>query len=347
MSSGHENYYQAMGAALLTAAHCWIRGELDRPKPDVEEGVRVINYLTETAMLTTDHCWVPGALQDLYPHSEQIQNFVKILIEEKPDISVHFQQVAAHRRWVQHAYTLWRECIPDGDEDVKMLAHDLYRRVKIHDLSKYGPYEALGYHYKFGKDSPMEPLSEEDKEWARALSHHYCHNDHHPEYFTPNPRGDNTTRCMSLRGLVESVLDMVACRLARTLKQQNRLCPAQILAIPGNYLERYFSGSDGGDYNRIVTMLVEWADRLDELLASRLVYPMPVLDAWERATGFKLDEGKWAKIGAVEMATGFKILDSGDYVNINCWEEKTAYRNEAGDWVKDWQNYLLWAKSKK
>ena len=47
------------------------------------------------------------------------------------------------------------------------------------------------------------------------------------------------------------------------------------------------------------------------------------------------------------MATGFKILDSGDYVNMNVWEQKTAYRNEAGGWVKDWQKYLLLAKSKK
>ena len=344
MSSAYEQYYQAMGAALLTAAHCWIRGELDRPKPDVEEGVRVINYLTETAMLTTDHCWVPGALQDLYPHSEQIQNFVKILIEEKPDISAHFQQVSDHRKWLQHAYVLWHECLPDGDEDVSALAHAMCHRVNIHDLSKYGPYEALGYHYKFSKGTPLEPLSEQDKEWHRALSHHYHHNDHHPESIL-NTHNNSTS--MTLRGLTESVLDMVACRLARTLKQQYRLCPAQILAIPGKYLERYFCGSDGGVYKRVVTMLVQWADRLDDLLASRLAYPVPFLDAWEKATGFKLDEGKWAKIGAVEMATGFKILDSGDYVNMNVWEQKTAYRNEAGGWVKDWQKYLLLAKTKK
>ena len=291
-------------------------------------------------MLTTDHCWVPDGLTDLYPLSEQIQKFVKVLTEEKPDISAHFQQVADHRRWLQHTYVLWRECLPEGDEDANALADTLCQRVKIHDLSKYGPYEALGYHYKFSKGTPLEPFSAEDKEWHRALSHHYHHNDHHPESM---PSMDNTNRAMSLRGLTESVLDMVACRLARTLKQEDRLCPAQILAIPSKYLERYFCGSDGGDYRRVVMMLVQWATQFDKLLASRLAYPVPGLDGWERATGFKLDEGRWAKIGAVEMATGFKILDSGDYVNMNVWEQKTGYRNEAGDWVKDWQSYLLLA----
>ena len=186
MNTVEKQYYEALGAALLTAAHHWVRGELDQPEPDLEEGMKVIAYLSEYQEVEI---------------SEQVQNFIKLLTKEKPDISVHFHQVADHRKWLQHSYDLWYGCLSYDCEDTNAMVDGLGHRVKIHDISKYGPYEALGYFYKFGKC--VKPQSVEDDEWQKALAHHYSHNDHHPEYF-------KTGKSPSLCSLTESVLDMVA-----------------------------------------------------------------------------------------------------------------------------------------
>ena len=83
---------------------------------------------------------------------------------------------------------------------------------------------------------------------------------------------------------------------------------------------------------------------MENLLSTRLAYPVPALDVWEKATGFKLNDGKWAKIGPVEFKTGYKILENGNYVTLDDWEKKSGYRNEAGEWVKSWQIYKVLIK---
>lgn len=334
--------------ALLRAAHLWLRGELDFPKPDFEEGLRVVNYLTETVMSTGPHSWSPGKFLNVSNNSEQMLKLLNIMTVEKPDISKHFHQVANHRKWLGYVYDLWRIClpgIPNRDRDYPEC--DLSQRIKEHDLSKYGPWEALGYHYKFGKGIPMDEDSEEGDEWRRTLSHHYRNNDHHPQYFEMNRSHASESRIMSVGGRLESVMDMIACRLERTLNDQKHLCPAQIMSIPCENLYRYTCGMDmdGGDFRLVLKMMFQWAKSLENLLVTRLTDPLPALDTWERTTGFQLNDGKWAKIGPTELKTGYKILENGDHVMLEDWEKKSGYRNEAGDWVRSWQ--ICWVLIKR
>lgn len=55
-----------------------------------------------------------------------------------------------------------------------------YKRMLMHDLSKFQPCEFFAYASHFhGKNRDLK----NDPAWAAALKHHFENNDHHPEFF--------------------------------------------------------------------------------------------------------------------------------------------------------------------
>lgn len=319
---------ESIGIALLKAAQLWIEDELDQPKPDKEEASMVLNYLKKEVKTTPDYVWYTG--QMVSSQSKEIWKFFRRMVDQKPDISKHFNSVSEHRKWVKYAYDLFLICLPD----MKTYNFDSLReRINHHDMSKYGPNEALGYHFKFS--SPLSKMTfSENNEWLLSLDSHYQKNSHHPEFHSETMMGHGD--------LVESVIDMIACRLERNLKTYATVCPVEIFAVKQEFLTRY-KLNDGEEhmFEFVVKMLVRWARSLEKIVNYRMIDYTPKLDQWEQQTGLVLNDGNWIKLDPVEVSTGFKIKMDGNYAQTDAFERDTGYNLDAGDWVKDWQLYVI------
>lgn len=146
-----------------------------------------------------------------------------------PKVFDHFSQTISHRLWIMRAFHLvdLTHVFPPVIREMLLL------RVKHHDLSKFSAIEVMGYAArKFG--SKEEDLNKKDWElWEKALEHHYFSNDHHPQF---NPKDHQ----MSYLALQESVLDMLACRMERSITPHSTSL-TNIFDVPKLYLERYHS----------------------------------------------------------------------------------------------------------
>ena len=117
-----------------------------------------------------------------------------------------------------------------------------------HDLSKFSAVEALGYAVKFGRENSSKPLknSRHIAMWESALKHHYDNNPHHPQF--------HSGQDMPRHYLLESVIDMLGCRLERNLAGHSDLKIEDIFKIPDTYLERYTAS----DRVRVKAYLSQW-----------------------------------------------------------------------------------------
>ena len=138
-------------------------------------------------------------------------------------VSNHFRQVLKHRRWVIRMFFFIGQALKIEERE------QLYDRILHHDLSKFSTIETIGYTIKFHRKNG-EKNEKEKKCWEKALIHHYAKNDHHPEHSRPNR--------MNHYALLESVIDMLACRAEKDLSKEN-FDLNSILDIPDIYLERY------------------------------------------------------------------------------------------------------------
>ena len=91
---------------------------------------------------------------------------------------------------------------------MQLIANELYRRARGHDISKFGPPEFEAFEQAFPALQKYAYGSEEY--WAEirkikpAVQHHYAANDHHPEFFA------NGIDDMNLIQVVEMVCDWIA-----------------------------------------------------------------------------------------------------------------------------------------
>lgn len=112
----------------------------------------------------------------------------------------HLLSTAIHRFWVACYLTrfCWR----------------LFWRAQVHDLSKYGPYEAKRFarvlprlrETTYGTDAYRELLDE----LKPALDHHYARNSHHPEHWEDRVKGRSGVEGMDLYDFVEMYCDWKA-----------------------------------------------------------------------------------------------------------------------------------------
>jgi hypothetical protein len=137
----------------------------------------------------------------------------------------HFKQVLSHRKWLYYAFVLIADSL---EESEKASLHTL---VLKHDLSKFSAVEALGYGVKFGRKGELTKETEV-KVWEKALQNHYKKNPHHPEF--------NRNEDMDHIYLLESILDMLACRMERVLTPSEKSASAEdIFDVPDTFLNRY------------------------------------------------------------------------------------------------------------
>lgn len=153
----------------------------------------------------------------------------------------HFSQTITHRKWLYLMFVL----IADSIESV--IREQLLELVLIHDLSKFSAVEALGYGLKFGRPDGLVKEKEKNA-WENALHHHYEHNPHHP----PSDPGKNMHNIY----LLESLIDMLACRVERVLSMDETTTPEAIFKVPDTFLERYTDR----DKKRARFHLNKWSD---------------------------------------------------------------------------------------
>lgn len=110
-------------------------------------------------------------------------------------------QTTIHKFWI--CYYTFKYCIKaDSPLSIKL---KLIINSITHDLSKYGWKEAQGFAKTIFKLKKTNYGSEEYKDLLKqiepCLNHHYCRNDHHPEYY------DNGTKDMSELKKTEMIID--------------------------------------------------------------------------------------------------------------------------------------------
>lgn len=151
----------------------------------------------------------------------------------------HLEIVTSHRRWIQDTFNLLKRFgVPFESK--------MSERVRLHDLSKYGHKEVLGYSIMFGDRGGFKQLGDEDEkmEWELSLRSHYAHNPHHPEYFYPVIDGVKTNSVYESEGggrlfLDESIINVLACRGERVLAADKVISIKNWFDIPDRYLARY------------------------------------------------------------------------------------------------------------
>ena len=155
-------------------------------------------------------------------------------------IAKHVEQALEHRKWIYYAFVLISDSLTASDRE------KMHHLVLHHDLSKFSAVEIVGYSLKFGKEGELTKDAH-IKLWELALQHHYQHNDHHPQH-----RADGK---MSTLYLIESVIDMLACRMQRVLAGHTESTTEDIFNVPQTFLERYTAG----DRKKVTVYLQAWS----------------------------------------------------------------------------------------
>ena len=156
-------------------------------------------------------------------------------------ISNHLQQTLEHRKWLYFAFLLISESLTGRDRE------KLYQLILHHDLSKFSAVEIIGYSLKFGRKGRELSNPSNIALWDLALSHHYLHNAHHPQH-----RADNK---MSTIHLLESIVDMLACRMQRVLAGHSESTTEAIFDVPLTFLQRYTEK----DRKKVMFYLSSWS----------------------------------------------------------------------------------------
>ena len=171
----------------------------------------------------------------------------------------HLRTATSHRNWLRRSLKF---CQMIG----ATFSGDMEDLIRKHDLSKYTPEEVLGYAVMFG-DGQVSwkklEIVEEKNEWNLALDHHYIHNPHHPEYFYPK-QGNGQREKFSIveadpKGrlyIEESLIDMLASRGERNLKDDPAVSVGKWLDIAEVYLTRYSET----DKKYVMQLLSKWIE---------------------------------------------------------------------------------------
>lgn len=231
-----------MTSALITAAGMWGEGKLYtlQPLPNIVQ--ECIAYLKS----------LPHE-QDF--QSDEVQQSLKSLLAA--NIGAHFTKVANHRLFVTEIYKLLQIA------NCEYLYPDLDQRITQHDLSRYGPSEALGFCVQFHSFLHYSTLPAAEKHLiaARAFHHHTQNNSHHPEFHI------SRKTLMEDTDIVQSLLDIIAHRLLQTVTLgQTQITPSQLLTLPMHYYQLYTHT----DKQKIMEILDLWFTNLEALVQEKM-----------------------------------------------------------------------------
>lgn len=177
-------------------------------------------------------------------------------------IKNHFDIVDSHWKWIKGVYNLLNRI---GVLDI-ITEPDFEKRIVFHDISKYSFEEAPGYALMFGCGKGMRDEVKTDPIWENALMAHYKRNQHHPEHYYPKLTGllkwdkENEASKMPFYDLYESVIDVLACRSERDLKDQKVVTALEWFDLPKFVLDKY-SKKDLEEIDMIFRIFLDAADK--------------------------------------------------------------------------------------
>lgn len=178
-------------------------------------------------------------------HDKRLPSPLADLIWQDLNAKDNYEYINRHKYFVSLCYDLFNNVIitrvkPQLQAEGLLLLD--YRpeqdptdeQIAAHDNSKYDFLECVTYSMQW---FPDETLGERDGDsFSRGLQHHYCNNEHHPEFWQG--------RAMPWRYIVEAVYDMAAMELE---KKFNRIMPQArsqqlgLITFEDKFLQRFHS----------------------------------------------------------------------------------------------------------
>ena len=156
-------------------------------------------------------------------------------------IDTHIKQTLEHRKWMYYAFILISESLTARDRE------KVHQLVLHHDLSKFSAVEIIGYSLKFSQKEGKElKKASHITRWELALQHHYQNNAHHPQH-----RSDGRMTTLSL---IESIIDILACRMAVNLAGHAESTTEDIFNVPTTSLNGYTES----DEKKVTFYLKSW-----------------------------------------------------------------------------------------
>lgn len=250
----HQNK-ETMTTAILQTIDMWKNGELHASPPTTDELSHCLQYLKN----------LPQANPDNREDAEQIKLDFSALIAN--NIGRHFSNVHEHRQWIKLTYELLKiSGVPFFTQ--------MDRRIEMHDLTKYGPDEALGYSILL--ETYGKPLNATDKQVCKSVSYKHCmNNSHHSQY-----HGDGQ---MSDDDLKEAVIDLIAHKLEGSVEEFEYLNGRMIVNIhPAQFVEYKPS-----DQVRMKDIIDVWFISLDRLIEYATGKEVQQLKDWMGKSGYK------------------------------------------------------------
>lgn len=200
----------------------------------MEDGTKLLNWSLAKQEEMKFRLWKEFGLlhflddshQEIYPKSlVSDSEFTYFLDTFK--VREHFNATLSHKKFVQKTFSRFQKCFESYGITKE--------QINKHDDSKLTSFiEIVGYTDRW-------ILNIKTDEWNQAWKHHCANNPHHPEYFIIDKSGQNVRIDMDYLYLVESVIDMIACRWERPLYGSDLVSNQNLLNIDKNFLKRYTS----------------------------------------------------------------------------------------------------------
>ena len=241
----------------------WLTGKIGDGAPTKNSERQLIASVNEQ---TSEHIMAEetNGTTDGEEREAKVTSIYNELVRRK--VLTHLRTATSHRKWIRTSFEFFKMIGAKFSGDMEEL-------IRRHDLSKYTPDEMLGYAVMFGDGQVgWKQLETEDEkiEWNLALEHHYIHNPHHPEYFYVK-REDGQRAKFSIveendKGklyMEESVIDMMASKGERNLKDDQTISIRKWLDIDEKYLKRYSEN----DMKYVTELLGKWSELAEKYVA--------------------------------------------------------------------------------
>ena len=156
------------------------------------------------------------------------------------NVREHFVVTLSHRKFIKKSFARFQKFF----QSINLTEE----QVNKHDDSKLTSFlEIIGYTQRWVWELKTDI-------WEEAWKHHYTTNSHHPEYYIHSAEdGQSIQNDMNYLDMVESVVDMLACRWERKLNGNEFVTCNELLDIQEFFFNRYTSS----DRARVKQLLIQ------------------------------------------------------------------------------------------
>ena len=163
------------------------------------------------------------------------------LLLDSFNVREHIVVTLSHKKFIRKSFTRFQKFF----QSINLTEE----QVSKHDDSKLTSFlEIIGYTQRWVWEVKIDI-------WKEAWKHHYTTNSHHPEYYIHSTEdGQPIQNDMNYLDMVESVVDMLACRWERKLDGNEFVRCNELLDIQEFFFNRYTS-KDRARVKQLLTQL--------------------------------------------------------------------------------------------